>query len=119
MTLRRAAYLAGIALIVLGVVVAGHWGPTLHVLGVTPATGPIYNWWSGSGSVLMPPLIQVLGFGIIMWGHTRCHVTECLRRARHEHGPYKVCGVHHPHVAEGPITAHAVATHGRDWRGGI
>lgn len=69
----------------------------LYILGLTNVAGRPYAFWSGSGSVLLPPLIQLGGIALLAWWHNRCHVTRCWRYARRTTAAgERACRRHHP-----------------------
>lgn len=76
------------------------WGDGLqHFLSVHTGTADqsgIYNtWWSGFGSVIVPPILSVGGLGTVYWWHHTCHIDKCYWLAKHVHGDYSICRRHH------------------------
>ena len=86
-------------------------GWLLHWLGVDDVSGAAYAFWSGFGSILIPPLLTA---GPVMWVLLRkhnCHAKGCWRIGRHpvEGTGYVVCRRHHPD--EKPTAAHIRERH--------
>lgn len=80
----------------------------LHWLGIDSASGAQYLAWSGSGSVILPWLMNGLTFAGLLWFHHRCHVTGCWRYARRvTAASERACRRHHPepHRTAGEIEA--------------
>jgi hypothetical protein len=72
-----------------------HW--LSHWLGLDNVAGPIYAFFSGSGSVFLPPVLSVLGVAAVFWWHHQCHVHHCYRYARRlTAANERACGKHHP-----------------------
>jgi hypothetical protein len=83
-----------------------HW--LLHFLGVDNEAGRPYAWWSGSGSVIVPWVMQVAAIGLLFWWHHQCHVSGCYRYARRTTAAgERACTKHHP---EGKRTAEDIRT---------
>ena len=57
--------------------------------------GPFYGFWSGFGSVVIPPILQGLTFGVVFVWHQNCHTQGCWRIGRHQVGGRKWCHRHH------------------------
>ena len=53
-----------------------HW--LAHWLGLDNASGPVYLFYSGSGSFILRGSIVV-----VLWHHLNCHEPRCWRPARH------------------------------------
>lgn len=72
-----------------------HW--LLHFLGTDDVSGHPYAWWSGSGSVILPWIMQALTVGLLFWFHHQCHVDGCHRYARRSTAAgERACRHHHP-----------------------
>ena len=81
-----------------------------HWLGLDNVSGPIYAWWSGSGSVILPWIVQVLIIILLFWWHHQCGVDGCLRYARRTTAAgERACWVHHP--VQGRTAADIHAAH--------
>lgn len=95
----------------------GWWPWLLHVLGIDNVAGYAYAWWSGSGSVLLPPLLTLAGVAVLWWWHHRCHCHRCPRLGRYPAagGQFSVCRAHSPDpaVREGLRAHHIHAAHQR------
>ena len=85
----------------------------LHWTGGDNGSSPQYLELSGFLSIVIPVLITILWTGLLYWWHTRCHVTNCLRKGNHPFRHYKLCKKHHPRVPQdGRIThLHIVQLH--------
>ena len=71
--------------------------PILHWLGIDNVSGPAYAWWSGSGSVLLPPILNGFALALVFWWHNQCHVTGCYWYARRKTAAgERACWKHHP-----------------------
>ena len=69
-----------------------------HWLGLLNLSGPIYGFWSGSGSVFLPPLITLAGVAALWAWHHQCQVTGCYWPARRlTAANERACWRHHPH----------------------
>lgn len=69
-----------------------------HFFGLDDLAGPIYGFWSGSGSVILPWLMQCFTIGLLFWWHHQCHVDGCYRYARRGTAAgERACQRHHPH----------------------
>lgn len=100
---------------------AWHWW--LHVLGIDNVSGRPYAWWSGSGSVILPPLITLGGIAALWWWHHQCGVHHCYWPSRRlTAANERACWRHHPHpkrTAEDIRKAHhAVLGHSRQGTAG-
>lgn len=72
-----------------------HW--LLHVLGVDSEAGTAYAWWSGSGSVIVPWLMQAATLALLFAWHHQCQVDGCHRYARRVTAAGdRACRRHHP-----------------------
>lgn len=72
-----------------------HW--LLHVLGVDDVSGYWYGWWSGSGSVVIPPLLTSMPLAWVLLRRHNCEVHGCWRLGRHKTAAgHTVCRRHHP-----------------------
>lgn len=86
----------------------------LHWTGGDNGSSPQYLELSGFLSIIIPPLLTVLGLAFTYWLHTRCHVAGCLHHGKHEFQHYKLCRRHHPCVPQGGIThLHILQLHKR------
>lgn len=85
----------------------GHW------LGLDNVAGQIYAWWSGSGSVILPWILNSLTVAALFWWHHQCHVSGCWWYARRTTAAgERACWRHHPHprrTAADLLTAHHAA----------
>lgn len=73
-----------------------HW--LARWLGMLNLAGPIYGWWSGSGSVIIPLAVQISVFGAIWWWHHQCTVHHCYWPSRRlTAAGERACFKHHPH----------------------
>ncbi|HUB72469.1 MAG TPA: hypothetical protein VL979_00355 [Solirubrobacteraceae bacterium] len=45
--------------------------------------------------------VTLIAFVIGVYRHLECHVSNCHRLGRFQHGRYKLCRVHHPQVPSG------------------
>jgi hypothetical protein len=69
----------------------------LHFLGVDNEAGHPYAFWSGSGSVLLPWVMQAVTLGLLVWWHHQCGVDGCYRYARRTTAAAeRACRKHHP-----------------------
>ena len=69
---------------------------------------PDYNFFSGVGSVILPPVLNGLALAVVFWWHHQCHVDGCFRYARRTTAAGdRACRRHHP---DGKLTAAAVRT---------
>jgi len=60
-------------------------------------TPPNYNFYSGFGSIIMPPLLNGLVLALVFWWHHQCHVSGCLLYARRTTAAgERACWRHHP-----------------------
>lgn len=73
-----------------------------HLLGVDNLAGAWYGFWSGFGSIVIPPVLTALPIVFVMLRRHNCHVHHCWRVGRHpsDDGLYRVCGKHHPRVPD-------------------
>jgi hypothetical protein len=74
--------------------------------GVHDANSMGYLWWSGIGSVFVPPLLTVLGLTVVAWWHHNCHEPRCFRWGRFEDSSdpvhtWRKCRKHHPRDVPG------------------
>lgn len=67
----------------------------LHILGIDNVSGYWYAWWSGSGSVLIPPVLTATPIVLVQLRHKNCHQPRCWRLGRFEADGYKLCSIHH------------------------
>ena len=76
-----------------------------HFLGLDNVAGFAYAFWSGSGSVIIPPILNVAGLGTIYWWHHQCHEPGCylLGKYNEDGTPYVYCRVHHSSVPSEPL----------------
>jgi hypothetical protein len=62
-----------------------------------PGTPPNYNFFSGSGSILLPWIGQGLIVGLLFWWHNQCGVHGCYWYAqRTTAAGDRACRRHHP-----------------------
>lgn len=63
----------------------------------TPGTPPDYNFFSGFGSIILPPLLNGLAVAAVFWWHHQCHVSGCWWYARRTTAAgERACWKHHP-----------------------
>lgn len=80
----------------------------LGFLGVSSEAGRAYAWWSGSGSVIVPWLMQSLTIALLFWWHHQCHVGGCYRYARRTTAAGdRACRRHHPEPEKSAGELHA------------
>lgn len=61
--------------------------------------GSYYLFFSGAGSIFLPPLITLAGLVLLGWWHSQCHVTGCYWPARRVTvANEKACWRHYPHA---------------------
>jgi hypothetical protein len=73
-----------------------HW-LAVHT-GTVNETGPFYGFYSGFGSILLPPLITLAGIAAVFWWHHQCHARGCYWYARRTTAAGDpLCWRHHPH----------------------
>ena len=69
-----------------------------HWLGLDNVAGRIYAFWSGSGSVVIPPFLSALIILAAFWWHHQCTVHGCYWYARRTTAAgERACWKHHPH----------------------
>lgn len=79
-----------------------HWWPHVRnesfvLLGSRNEAGAWYGFSSGSGSILLPWLMQALTIGLLFWWHHQCGVDGCYRYARRTTAAgERACWRHHP-----------------------
>lgn len=85
-----------------------HW--LAHWSGLDNPAGPIYAFWSGIGSILIPPLLTALPIVAVLLRRHNCEIHGCWRLGRHRTAAgHFLCRRHHP---DGRLThAQAVAEH--------
>jgi hypothetical protein len=67
------------------------------LLAIDSMTTPFYAFWSASGSVFVPLLMQALVVGLAFWWHHQCEVHRCHRYARRTTAAgERACSRHHP-----------------------
>ena len=60
--------------------------------------GPHYLFYSGFGSIILPPVITLAGLAALAWWHSQCHVTGCFWPSRRKTAAgEKTCWRHSPH----------------------
>jgi hypothetical protein len=69
-----------------------------HFLGLDNVAGFAYAFWSGSGSVIIPPLITLAGLIVIYWWHNNCHEPGCPLIGKHVIDGTRWCHLHHHHA---------------------
>lgn len=56
-----------------------------------------YNFFSGFGSIILPPVLNGLALASVFWWHNQCHVAGCLFYARRKTAAGdRACWRHHP-----------------------
>lgn len=76
----------------------------LHWTGGDNGSGVQYLELSGFLSIVIPPLLTVLGLYLTYWWHTRCHIDGCFKKARYPFHHYRLCKKHHPEAPLGKLT---------------
>lgn len=86
----------------------------------SPGTPPNYDFYSGFGSIILPPVLNGLAVAAVFWWHHQCHVNRCWWYARRTTAAgERACWLHHP---DGKRTAAEVAAaheQAREERGGL
>jgi hypothetical protein len=90
-----------------------------HVLGLDNLAGMWYGFWSGFGSITIPPILTSFPIVFVLLRRHNCHHHLCWRIGRHpvEGSPYVVCRKHHPHVPDRVTTDHLNRAAGPHRRG--
>ena len=113
--------LAAVLLLASGVLAAAWyaWHPVVHWIAYatgsynTSASPHNYNYNSGFGSIIEPPLITLAGVVALFWWHHQCHVGGCFWYARRVTAAGdRACWKHHPEnqlSASGMLRRHRVA----------
>jgi hypothetical protein len=95
-----------------------HW--FLHYTGSDNTSGVWYGFWSGFGSIILPPLLNALAVAAVFWWHHQCHVGGCFWYARRTTAAgERACWMHHPdrkRTADDIHAAHHAARGGADVR---
>lgn len=91
-----------------------------YQFGYRPGDGnsPHYLFYSGFGSIVLPPILTVGGLGLLAWWHGQCQVSGCYWPSRRKtaagervcwrHAPHKhrtwaeICEAHHLFLGERP-----------------
>jgi hypothetical protein len=66
-----------------------------------------YQFWSGIGSDLgeLTLITTMVALFATVYRHLECHKTGCHRLGRFQHGHWRLCRIHHPHIpTSGAIT---------------
>ena len=73
-------------------------GWLLHLIGADDVSGEWYGFWSGFGSILIPPLLTAVPIVWVLLRKHNCHARGCWRIGRHpvEGTGFVVCRRHHP-----------------------
>jgi hypothetical protein len=75
------------------------WISILHSAGIDNVSGPQYGFWSGVGSVILPPLFSISALGAIYLRKHNCHVKGCWRLGHTVPGTaYVACYKHNPGI---------------------
>lgn len=87
-------------------------GWLLHWLAVHTGTvgeaGPYYGFFSGFGSIILPPFLDGLVFAALFWWHHQCAVHGCWWYARRTTAAgERACWKHHPHKKRTADDVHA------------
>lgn len=62
-----------------------------------PGTPPEYNFFSGFGSIILPPVLNGVAVGAVFWWHHQCGVHRCYWYARRVTAAgERACFLHHP-----------------------
>jgi hypothetical protein len=76
-----------------------HWLQHFFGYQAGGGNGAYYLFFSGIGSIILPPVLTLAGIvAVFGWRH-QCHERRCLRVARFTAGEYRVCRKHHPEGA--------------------
>lgn len=68
-----------------------------HWLGLDNVSGFAYAFWSGFGSIILPPLITLAGVALLWLWHQQCHVAGCYWPSRRQTAAgERACWRHHP-----------------------
>jgi hypothetical protein len=71
-----------------------------------PGIAHNYNFNSGFGSIVLPPMITLTGIALGFWWHHQCHVAGCFWYARKVTAAGdRACWIHHP---DRKLTAHHI-----------
>lgn len=66
--------------------------------GVYHQNSPGYGFWSGIGSVFVPPILTILGFGLLYYWHHMCHnKITCFRWGHADQNGVVYCKKHNPY----------------------
>jgi hypothetical protein len=71
-----------------------HW-LAFHT-GTIDLTSPYYGFFSGFGSIILPPVLNGLALAAVFWWHHNCHRKRCWRVGRHIVNGTRWCRHHHP-----------------------
>lgn len=73
-----------------------HW--LIHITGGDNVSGLPYAELSGFLSIILPPLLSLIGLALLWCWHSQCHVTGCYWPARRlTAADERACWRHHPH----------------------
>lgn len=72
-----------------------------HFFGLDNLSGAHYGFWSGVGSIVIPPILTSLPIVLVLLRKHNCHVHRCWRIGRHtatdaDGQTHTVCRKHHP-----------------------
>ena len=86
------------------------WQWLLHFIGADDVSGEWYGFWSGFGSIVVPPLLTAVPIVWVLLRKHNCEVHRCWRLGRHEtDAGHHVCRKHHPggHLTAADVIAAA------------
>lgn len=87
-----------------------------HWLGLDGVAGAIYAFYSGSGSVILPPLLTGAVVGAGFWYHHQCSVHGCFWYARRTTAAGdRACFRHHPSPKRTAEDVHAAHYRAAAW----
>jgi len=86
------------------------WHEIAHLMGLDNLAGYWYGFWSGIGSIFIPPTLTSTPIVLVMLRRHNCHQHLCWRLGRHpvEGTPYVLCRRHHPEVPD-QVSAEQIA----------
>lgn len=59
------------------------WHAFIHFMGIDNMAGMWYGFWSGFGSVIVPPILTSAPIVFVLLRKHNCHVKRCWRLGRH------------------------------------
>ena len=73
------------------------FGVFLHYFGIDNVSGPWYAFYSGFGSIIVPPVLTAVPITWVLLRKHNCHVHRCWRIGRQavEGTTFVVCRKHH------------------------